>query len=331
MSLDRLVARLDRVDPEAGRLVRAGVLLDRLAAETDDVPGLLLGLAELAGAPLVLVPERGGSALRANGEIVEVRDDQVCQEAPRVELAPGQGHLVMIADLPLSLAQAMILERGAALLADRRRPGPGGGEDPVAHDPLGRAVDSMTPRKARDAALGRLGLRADDVVTVYAVRGPRPSLTPPRSGERAGISRPRPAHQLPESWHEARLCLRLTAGGGDEDPGPRQLSAEDAGALVLLARSASNLDARVEDLTALHRAAGGTTWAMRTLHAVAETTTLRGAAEAVPLHHSTLQRQVRQLERTLGWSLTSADGRLRLQLALALRRLQRNVLTADHW
>ncbi|MFF2846357.1 helix-turn-helix domain-containing protein [Streptomyces sp. NPDC058001] len=41
------------------------------------------------------------------------------------------------------------------------------------------------------------------------------------------------------------------------------------------------------------------------------------------VHHSTLQERLSQAEHLLGWDVHTPQGRLRLQLALAVRRLRR--------
>jgi DNA-binding PucR family transcriptional regulator len=51
---------------------------------------------------------------------------------------------------------------------------------------------------------------------------------------------------------------------------------------------------------------------------------LRAAATALRVHHSTLQDRISHAEPLLGWNVREPHGRLRLQLALALRRLHRH-------
>lgn len=152
---------------------------------------------------------------------------------------------------------------------------------------------------------------------------------------RAGVSRARPAGLLPLSYLEARGCLRLTGTGASADPDPVQVRAEELGGRVLLARTQDRTRLSEEeppdDVVAVERSLTEVVWAAPTLRALATTTSLRAAAESVPLHHSTLQRQVRLLEERLGWSLTDADGRFRLQLALALHRLRANSVDPGLW
>jgi len=72
------------------------------------------------------------------------------------------------------------------------------------------------------------------------------------------------------------------------------------------------------------QAGGPGPWALATLDALAGNLSLRQAAAALPVHHSTLQARVGQLEAVVGFPLTSAAGRNRLYLALVLRRLHRS-------
>ena len=60
------------------------------------------------------------------------------------------------------------------------------------------------------------------------------------------------------------------------------------------------------------------------VHAFAEASSLRAAATALRLHHSSFQDRISQAEHLLGWPIRDPHGRLRLQLALALRRLRRH-------
>ena len=63
---------------------------------------------------------------------------------------------------------------------------------------------------------------------------------------------------------------------------------------------------------------------LSTLHVTADAISLRAAAVTLRVHHSTVQDRIAQAEHLLGWSIREPRGRLRLQLALALRRLARH-------
>jgi sugar diacid utilization regulator len=130
--------------------------------------------------------------------------------------------------------------------------------------------------------------------------------------------------RLPESWAAARTALRFTAEGTAHDPGPRTVHADELGALALLAGAVGPDTPPVPDLLAVERAVAEAPWAAATLHAVASAPSLRSAAAELTVHHSTLQERLAQLHHLLGWDVHTPQGRLRLQLALATRRLRRS-------
>ncbi|MER6357791.1 helix-turn-helix domain-containing protein, partial [Streptomyces sp. NPDC001634] len=142
---------------------------------------------------------------------------------------------------------------------------------------------------------------------------------------RAGIGPAVEPVRLPESWAAARTALRFTAEGTAQDPGPRTVHADELGALALLAGAVGPDTPPIPDLLAVERAVAESPWAVATLHAVASSPSLRSAAVELTVHHSTLQERLAQLEHVLGWDVHSPQGRLRLQLALAVRKLRRDV------
>ncbi|MBG0561423.1 helix-turn-helix domain-containing protein [Actinoplanes aureus] len=142
--------------------------------------------------------------------------------------------------------------------------------------------------------------------------------------QRAGIGPAGPVAALPASYAAARTALRFTAEGTEQDPGPRVVHADRLGGLILLADAAGPGTEPVPDVRALDRAAASAPWALATLDAVAEAVSLRAAATALRLHHSTLQERLTHTRRLLDWDIREPQGRLRLQVALALRRLHRN-------
>ncbi|WP_053175455.1 helix-turn-helix domain-containing protein [Nonomuraea sp. SBT364] len=130
--------------------------------------------------------------------------------------------------------------------------------------------------------------------------------------------------ELPESWRLARVALRLAAEGTEQDPGPSVVHAEDLGGLAVLASAVGPDTEPAPDVTTLERAGRTAPWMLATLHAVAVTPSLRAAAARLTLHHSTLRDRLAHGEQLLGWDVHTPQGRLRLQLAFALRRLHRS-------
>jgi hypothetical protein len=137
---------------------------------------------------------------------------------------------------------------------------------------------------------------------------------------RAGIGPAGPILDLPASYAAARIALRFTADGTEEDPGPTVVHHTELGGLALLAGHAGE---PIPDVRALDHAAASAPWMLSTLYAVSAAASLRGAATALRVHHSTLQDRITHAEHALGWNVREPAGRLRLQLALTLRRLRK--------
>jgi hypothetical protein len=226
----------------------------------------------------------------------------------------------------------MVLERAAVAARDaldRTR-----GRAPARHDPalVELLFDAAAPEPARLAAARRLGLFAAGLARAVAVEGGEAhvengagSTGPRANGRRTGVGPAVGILDLPHSWTAARTALRLTAEGTERDPGPRIVYADEMGGLAVLAAAVGPGTPPVPDVDALERAASAAPWMLATLQAVTVTPSLRTAAATLTLHHSTLQDRLAHAERLLGWNVRDAHGKLRLQLALALRRLHRHV------
>ena len=189
------------------------------------------------------------------------------------------------------------------------------------------------PAEAKPAMAGRTGidLTAAPLDRPVSAAKPRVGIGPavepldlpaPYAKARVGIGPAVAPLDLPASYASARIALRFAADGTAEDPGPMVVRHEDLGGLALLADLPESAD--VPDLRALEHATAAGPWVLSTLHAFAEATSLRAAATALRLHHSSFQDRITQAEHLLGWPIRDPHGRLRLQLALALRRLRRH-------
>ncbi|MGF6889562.1 hypothetical protein ABIA39_009027 [Nocardia sp. GAS34] len=106
----------------------------------------------------------------------------------------------------------------------------------------------------------------------------------------------------------------------DNDPGPSVVFAEEVSSLALLA-DALDSSAPPPDVHLIEVAARIAPWVLRTLAEFTSHSSLRLAAAALFVHHSTLQDRLVTIEHELGWSVRTPEGRLRVQLALAVRRL----------
>ncbi|MEV6348044.1 helix-turn-helix domain-containing protein [Actinoplanes sp. NPDC051851] len=247
---------------------------------------------------------------------------------------------------PPGPVDAMILERAAvaaqaALDRTRRRTAPTDAEL------ITITVDAATPEPERLQAASRLGFRSPSRVRAIALPTTNPAIhaapdpairaepTPGIRAElgadtgpptRAGVGPAGRIADLPASFAAARTALRFTAEGTEQDPGPRIVHAEHLGGLALLADATHPGTEPIPDVRAVDRVAATAPWALATLTAVADSPSLRAAATTLRLHHSTLQERLTHLLPTLGWDPHDPHGRLRLQLALALRRLHRSTL-----
>ncbi|WP_425588561.1 PucR family transcriptional regulator [Streptomyces venetus] len=234
----------------------------------------------------------------------------------------GAGH----GGIAPSVVDAVILERAARALRvvlDRTR-GRAPADDPALVKTL---LDATAPEPARLHAARRLGLDPSAPARALAALNDRPRVVPdgtaPDPDGRLGVGPAVPVLELPASWAAARTALRFTAEGTPQDPGPRIVHADELGGIALLADLVAPGAEPPPDVRALETAAATTPWLSETLHAVASTGSLRAAAAGISIHHSTLQDRLAHAEHLLGWSVRTPQGRLRLQLALAMRHLAR--------
>lgn len=323
-----LAGRLAAVDPDAGAALRVIAYFDRLAEAHAGLEAIVRGAAVLAGCPAGLSDPERRVRLRVTGE--GRREDGGGTLHPdwvTTPLVPDGSAVLWLerggAGGPLD---AMILERAAVAARealDRTR-----GRAPAPADPalVELVFDAAAPEPARLAAGRRLGLSPTTRARAVALADGSALVAtgaPRAGGQRAGVGPAVPVAELPRSWAAARVALRLTAEGTERDPGEPVVYADEIGGLAVLAEAVGPGTPPSPDVEALERAAAAAPWMLATLHAVAVTPSLRAAAVALTLHHSTLQDRLAHAERQLGWTVRDARGKLRLQLALALRRLHR--------
>jgi PucR-like helix-turn-helix protein len=319
-----LAVRLAALDADAGAALRVIAYFDRLTETRAGLQAIVRGAAVLAGCP---------ARLDDHGRRVHVRVDAAGTAAPapdaveatwmRTLLVPdGSAVLALERTGEPGPVEAMILERAAGAaraVLDRTR-----GRAPAADPALVElVVDASAPPDVRDQAVHRLHLAAAGVRAVALPTGP--ALLPPGvlpSYARAGIGPAVAPAELPASYAAARVALRFAADGTPEDPGPTVVRHDELGALAVLAELPPGAD--VPDLHRLEHATTAAPWALSTLYAYADAASLRAAATALRLHHSTLQDRISQAAHLLGWPITTPAGRLRLQVALTLRRLRRH-------
>ncbi|WP_420123510.1 helix-turn-helix domain-containing protein [Nakamurella sp.] len=323
-----LTVRLDALDPAAGAALRVIAYFDDLVAHGAGLPAIVRGAAILAACPAALVDPGQQVRVRIGpGGVAGVPGPR--DEAwPWTPVPPDGGELWLERDGEPSPVDAMVLERAAAAIGSIRSSagGRGGRRRTSAHADLAVLIDADAPPAARAAAAARRQLGPTARVRAIASgAGVRIGAAddPVAGPERAGVGPSGPPDELPASAAAARLALRLTADGTPADPGPRVVHAQDVGGLLVLAAAIGPTTPRHADVVMLDRLAADHPWLPVTLTAAAEQASLRGAATALHVHHSTLQERIAHAERLLGWTIGDPAGRLRLQIALALRRLHR--------
>ncbi|RAY14092.1 PucR family transcriptional regulator [Actinomadura craniellae] len=328
-----LTVRLDALDPQAGAALRVIAYFDDLVAHGAGLQAIVRAAAVLTAGPAALVDDARRVRIRVDGDGHAGKPSDAPDPAwPSVRLGSGDAVLWLEYSGPTRPVDAMVLERAAAAAAavlDRtrgRRANPPQG--PASVETL---LDPATGPEARATAARRLKLPESGQLRAVALHGgdalvhgdPDGAADALPEGARAGIGPAVPVEDLPASWTAARLALRLTAEGTPGDPGPRVVHADTAGGLMLLAQTVGPDTPRIQDVVALERAAQAAPWMLAALDALANATSLRAAATALRVHHSTLQERAAHAERLLGWPVNDAPGRLRLHLALVLRRLHR--------
>jgi hypothetical protein len=335
-----LAVRLAALDADASAAVQVIAYFDGLVEAGAGLQSIVRGAAVLAGCPARLddtarrvhirmlpdgiaapAPLAGGEHRAGDKDTERRAGDKGDERWP--DAAAGTAVLRLERSGAAGPVDAMVLERAAAAaraVLDRTR-----GRAPAADQPamVELLVDASAPADARLRAGRLLGLAAD--TTAYAmvrhggeIRVLSGDADPPHG--RAGIGPAVPVLDLPVSHDAARIAVRFTAAGTDDDPGEPIIRYGELGALAMLTHVPE--PGAVPDVRVLEQA--GAPWLLPTLHAVTTTPSLRAAATHLRLHHSTLQDRVAQAEHLLGWSLHDQAGLLRTHLALILRRLHRN-------
>ncbi|MFD9739976.1 helix-turn-helix domain-containing protein [Umezawaea sp. NPDC059074] len=321
--MEDLVGRLSALDPDAGAAIKVIAYFDRLVEGRAGLEPIVRGAAVLTGCPARLVDDERGVSVRVDAKGVVDPDagppDPAWLSAP---LHPGGPPALWLERAgPAGPVEAMVLERAlsAARGALARTRGPAPADDVAA------VLDAAVDERSRLRAARRLGLGA--TARAVAVDGGRAKvLTADQEvpSTRAGVGPTVPVADLPSSWAAARTALRFAAEGDEQDPGPSVVHADELGGLAVLAATVGPGSEPISDVRDLERARSTAPWALATLVAVATTASLRTAATTLVVHHSTLQDRLAHVEELLGWSVRDPAGKLRLQLAVALRRLHQH-------
>jgi sugar diacid utilization regulator len=229
---------------------------------------------------------------------------------------------------------AMLLERFAIAVAITRSRA---AMDSAAHRVVEVVVDTKLSADARAEAAARLRLDPDVVVRAIATPASHDEARFPSAvlSTRFGLARvvlvsghasytPQgPAgigvavepDNLPGSWSSALVALRLA------DQRSPVVEADHLGALLLLAEAADADTVPHPDVLALDQLSPDRA-ALPTLDALTEEGSVRAAAAALGVHHSTVQARLIALVDALGYDPRTSDGRTRYVLARTLQRLR---------
>lgn len=341
--MQELLGRLTALDPEASETLKVVAYFDVLVAGGVGLQALLRGAAVLSGTVAGAFDGRRTHRLGPDG-------DRLSGGATAGAASPapdgGQqwptrqtstGHVWLEREGPVHANDEMVVERLALAvdLVTARGPGRPGSA-------LEIAIDAARDTEERRVALSRLRLDPAREVRVAALplsRDPGDVLstvvaTPyglvravvlgrgeTLSGP-AGLGVARRGDQLPESFRTALLALRLlptngTAANGTA-VGGAVVDAAELGVVLAAVSALEPVAARQPDVVTL---AGLDARARAVLDELAPAESVRAAAAALGMHHSTLQARHDALTAELGYDPRSLDGRARFRLASLLLRL----------
>jgi hypothetical protein len=341
--MEALAERLSRLDTEAGGALRVVMFYDTLMRRRVDLPALARASAGLAECV-------AGIRLHGTGRVIRMGPDgrpastpeQPASTTVAVTLDDEEiGTVWLERPVPAGQLDELVLDRlsiAAAAVIERYGPARTTMADPAL---IELVISADSDEAARARALRLLGFGADLPVRVVAVRSPRPldqvgglvcptrlvkaaplagvgvilATTVDPAGFPAGVHAGIGAAESPDrSWQEARTALRFTT--------PRQPVVHYAGlgALALLAEVPRDTARGNADVVAIARLADDAA-DLETLDAYCVTGSLRQAADALHLHHSSVARRLAQIGNALDIDLTEPTGLTRARLALTAWRL----------
>ena len=339
--MQELVGRLTALDAEASETLKVVAYFDVLVAGGVGLEALLRGAAVLSGAVAGAADGRRTLRIGPDGDRLADRDRSEVQDTwPTRAIADGSVWLER-AGLPHANDE-MVIER-LALAVDVVGARLSGGQGAS----LETALDAARDVEERRVALSRLRLDPARKVRVAALPAGHTTApvhtTEPAHATRtalstvvatpyglvravvlgagattagpAGLGVLRRSDELPESFRTALLALRLL---------PAKDAVVDAAELGIVLAAVSALEPvahQQPDVVALARLDART---RAVLDEVAAAESVRAAATALGMHHSTLQARHDALTNDLGYDPRSLDGRARYRLASLLLRVAEN-------
>lgn len=330
--MQELVGRLTALDPEASETLKVVSYFDTLVAGGVGIESLLRGAAVLSGAIAGFASSGTGRVTRIapDGEQVPSTDAAASGHPSRETSDGSRVWLERIGEAHAN--DAMVLERLAlavAITSARRANTPDAAVEVV--------VTAGAAASDRAVAAAKLRLDCASDVRVVATRadGPAPIGGPSAvvatarglvrvvlvegapvlpTDVRAGVGVGGAAEHLPESFASALVALRLGTGSQPI------VDAAQLGAMLLVAEAADRHGAPHPDAAAL---AALDARALAVLDAFADADSVRQAASALGMHHSSVQARLDALAEVLGYDPRTPTGRTRFALARALAALQR--------
>ncbi|MFI6601327.1 helix-turn-helix domain-containing protein [Nonomuraea sp. NPDC050536] len=317
-----LLLRLSTLDADAESAVRVIAYFDSLVRDHVTVPSLLMATARFAQCPVGLHDAATGRTYRADPTVETIA-------------APPEGKRLVWMERdgePHGLDE-IVLERFAAAAEVTLERAAREGQDTALVE---LALSAETGEAERTRALRLLGFGPAMPVQALAVSGEvagiralgghvrvarigavdavltTPAVSALPDGARVGIGPELPGLRVAESWAGARTALRFTG------PHDRVVRWTDLGALALFAGLPPAAIEELPDVRAARRLGDEALAAVRALCVAGS---VRAAATAVHLHHSSMAARIARAESVLGFSLADSAGRLRAHLALALVRL----------
>lgn len=335
--MQELLGRIARLDPSASLGLRVIACFDELMVGNVNTRALLAAAASLSGCVAGFRSESPARTIR-----IEPRGNHAPGEAPAAmdpafRMCASDDLVVWLEREGDPLANdAIILERLA--LAVRLRHGRGRQTDH--RRDLGLLLDESVDLETRRVAAAGLGLRPEArhrvvCAPLFAVwtdhpRGPEdvvatrfgslhalvlPADRVSVTARPTGIGVATDVDHLHHSFRTATVALRLC-----EAPRATSVLADDLGGLAgLLAdvpEDSPQPDADLVDALVAHA------WGRETLDALVSSQSLRQAARAAGVHHSTMQVRLETVTDVLGFDPFDGFGRTRLGTAYLIWRLR---------
>lgn len=323
--MQELMGRVTALDAGVTQSLKVISYFDALVSGGVNLETLVRGAASLTGAVAGL--RAPGVAIRVGGDgrLLEDLASATADGWPSRE-ADDASTVWLEREGDAHANDAMVLERLAlavAVLRARRRLAP--------DDALQAALDGSVAADVRAAALARLRLDGERLRAIATspeatVHGPTTLIATPYGVLRASIARQDASPSfaraglgtwavgpaLAGSWSMALAAYRLT------DAATSVVDAEELGLLLPAALAA---EASLVEHPDVARLAALDARSAVVLGELVRSDSVRSAANALHVHHSTLQSRHETLTRELGYDPRSAPGRARYELASLVLRL----------